>query len=572
MTPHADVLPGMTGVYFTGLQIDDILAIQSIYGANYTTRETNSLYGMGWGFGDLGSTTPAKFVYTLWDGGGINVLDASSYSGPSIINLNQGQFSSIGPGDSNSLTWDNPNGSSFNGIAYDNVAIAYGSIIQNAIGTQGGTTFVGNMRNNVLAGAYGTSGNVFYSDQTLYGDGLGSGTDWSYNRNPLYVGSQWNDPNYISEPTLKNDVLIGDGGANAFFSGKANNVIDGGYYQADIDNATSIISSSWGNPSSSNYWDAAHQFTANPSTGYANNVSGMALGSAADLNAVPGNTVSYLGLASDDSSILSTTPGITFAYAGVNDVSGNPEMTVLKGATGSDGEDVLIDIQTIVESTGQNTFLITGGHNIPLYIDGISGVTGPSNYIFTMGADSPYGVAAVSINDPTGLGTVVIQDGPGLPVQHITLSSLGTNVSGFDPTHSIINIVAQSGSTGVSINVDYTAMGLGSGIKTFDIGGYNIDGGQFATAIANDLIPFSSITPSALYADVYNGAVYTPPVLPAPVYNSSDGSVTGMLAPSYTSGGSYMDLALGQEIDHPWVATSFGTSGSNNTATVTTTP
>ena len=87
---------GTSSLYVSGLQIDDILAIQSIYGANYSTRADNTVYGIGNGFGVMNTSgTPSEFVYTIWDGGGINVIDATDYQYASgngaHIDLRQGR-------------------------------------------------------------------------------------------------------------------------------------------------------------------------------------------------------------------------------------------------------------------------------------------------------------------------------------------------------------------------------------------------------------------------------------------------------------------------------------------------
>lgn len=154
---HHSVLP-------TGLQLFDIASTQEIYGRNFNTRNYDTEYKAGNGFGEAGADGDTAFIYTIWDGGGGDVVDASAYDEWVHIDLRQGAFSSIGE-DGN------------NGRAIDNVAIAYYTVIENATGTNHGDILIGNAWNNVLRGEEG--------NDHLYGDGVvkdgdvGFGTDRS---------------------------------------------------------------------------------------------------------------------------------------------------------------------------------------------------------------------------------------------------------------------------------------------------------------------------------------------------------------------------------------------------------
>ena len=92
----------------------DILAIQHLYGANHSTRDGDTTYAFGAG---------ERFM-TIWDGGGVDTIDASATSLPAEISLAPGTFSSIGP---------RING----GAAFENVAIAFNVTIENATGGGG---------------------------------------------------------------------------------------------------------------------------------------------------------------------------------------------------------------------------------------------------------------------------------------------------------------------------------------------------------------------------------------------------------------------------------------------------
>lgn len=135
----------------------DIVAIQSIYGADYTTRSGNTTYGFNSNAGrDQFDFSISQAPIAIWDGAGNDTLDLSGYSTNQTIYLTQGDYSSVGH-----MT--------------NNLVIAYNAVIENAYGGSGNDTIYGNSSNNVLLGNNGndtfhaTSGN-----DTING---GQGTD-----------------------------------------------------------------------------------------------------------------------------------------------------------------------------------------------------------------------------------------------------------------------------------------------------------------------------------------------------------------------------------------------------------
>ena len=145
--------------------VHDILAIQSIYGADTTTRSGNTTYGFNANAGnslyDFSQNTSP--VLSIYDAGGTDTLDLSGFSQRAIINLEPGTYSSVG-GTSSLMTY--------------NIGIAHNTWIENASGGSGYDTIYGNALANVLAGnggddhLYGFGGN-----DTLSG---GTGTDWAH--------------------------------------------------------------------------------------------------------------------------------------------------------------------------------------------------------------------------------------------------------------------------------------------------------------------------------------------------------------------------------------------------------
>jgi len=135
-------------VHPVSLMIDDMAGIQSKYGANYSTRKGNTVYGFNSNtHRDHYSlkTSQDKPLFAVWDGGGWDTLDFSEFSQNQTINLNEGSISSVG------------------GLR-GNVGIAHGVTIEEARGGKGRNTLIGNSAFNVLRGGgdrdllYGGSG------------------------------------------------------------------------------------------------------------------------------------------------------------------------------------------------------------------------------------------------------------------------------------------------------------------------------------------------------------------------------------------------------------------------------
>ncbi len=141
--------------------LHDVAAIQDKYGADYTTRTGDTVYGFNV------TADKAVFDFTvnynpiicIWDAGGNDTLDVSGYSTNQRITLEAGTYSDVG-------------------YMTQNVAIAYGAWIENAIGGSGADHITGNALANVLSGNGGAD--------TLIG-GLGNDTLNGGAGNDLYV-------------------------------------------------------------------------------------------------------------------------------------------------------------------------------------------------------------------------------------------------------------------------------------------------------------------------------------------------------------------------------------------------
>lgn len=116
----------------------DIYTIQRLYGANTTTRAGDTVYGF--------NSTADREVYdfsvnqhpimAIYDTGGFNTLDVSGFTQDAVIDLHAGAFSSVA------------------GLR-GNIAIAYGTLIQEAIGGSGNDVLIANDAGNRLSGGDG---------------------------------------------------------------------------------------------------------------------------------------------------------------------------------------------------------------------------------------------------------------------------------------------------------------------------------------------------------------------------------------------------------------------------------
>lgn len=134
--------PGGFATAYTPM-LFDIYELQQMYGANTTTRATDNVYGF---HSDAGAqydfTTVSVPQFCIWDAGGNDTLDCSLYGLSQTINLGAGRFSSVDG-------------------AVNNVSIALGSVVENAIGGAGDDTIIGNNTANTLTGGLGADHFVF---------------------------------------------------------------------------------------------------------------------------------------------------------------------------------------------------------------------------------------------------------------------------------------------------------------------------------------------------------------------------------------------------------------------------
>ena len=145
--------------------IDDVAALQAMYGADYTVRGGNTVYswspttgetfvdGIGHGAPGNGAGGSANRLLTLWDGGGNDTYSFANYATSVTIDLRPGKSSSTGPsqlaylGDGHYAL-----GNIYNALLYQN---SNRSVIENAIGSSASDKIVGNHVANRLEGGAG---------------------------------------------------------------------------------------------------------------------------------------------------------------------------------------------------------------------------------------------------------------------------------------------------------------------------------------------------------------------------------------------------------------------------------
>jgi hypothetical protein len=165
---------------------NDILALQTLYGANYNTHSENTVYSWSPSTGQefingVAQLAPGggvggaanRIFETVWDGNGVDTYDLSNYTTGISINLNPGASSITSPaqlaylGNGHYAQGNIYNAYQFNGDQR--------SLIDNANGGTGNDVLIGNIIANVLNGGGGndtlTGGG---GNDTIIG---GSGTD-----------------------------------------------------------------------------------------------------------------------------------------------------------------------------------------------------------------------------------------------------------------------------------------------------------------------------------------------------------------------------------------------------------
>jgi len=196
----------------------DIIAIQSLYGANMQWQTGDNIYKWN---------ADQSIFETIWDAGGNDTIDGSNQLSAVSINLNEGAYSQIGK-----VFIDLNNQTAIN----DGLAIAYGAKIENAVGSVFNDTLTGNALNNILDGKAGAdimsggSGNDSYVVDNEGDTVIELGTSLTE------IDSVFSYVSYTLGSNLENLLLVGGNNLNGTgntlnntITGNAgNNLLDGG--------------------------------------------------------------------------------------------------------------------------------------------------------------------------------------------------------------------------------------------------------------------------------------------------------------------------------------------------------
>ena len=197
--------------------IDDIAAAQRLYGANMTTRTGDTVYGFHSNadesyFRIEGDPSQSFVRFTVWDAGGNDTFDFSCYAYNHVIDLREGHLSSV----SHLAPGNNPEGY--------NVGIAYGTVIENAIGGSGGEMIYGNDANNHIQGNAGADFiNGGAGQDTLDG---GDDNDHIYGNGLAGVGAADGGDSILGR--AGHDYINGNAGNDTISGGDGNDRIQGG--------------------------------------------------------------------------------------------------------------------------------------------------------------------------------------------------------------------------------------------------------------------------------------------------------------------------------------------------------
>ena len=197
----------------------DLIALQHLYGANYTTNAGTTIYrwspttgqmsinGVGQGLPGNGAADANKVFMTVWDGGGSDIYDLSNYSNDMQIDLTPGGWSRISDEQTavRNITQQVVGAQPFEAhLASGNVYNAYmfngdqRSLIEHAVGGSGSDWVEGNIADNKLRGNAGDDSlNGREGDDDIQG---GSGNDLIFG-DGREGGPAYNGPAYLQVPT-----------------------------------------------------------------------------------------------------------------------------------------------------------------------------------------------------------------------------------------------------------------------------------------------------------------------------------------------------------------------------------
>ena len=186
----------------------DIAALQYLYGVSTTARSSNDIYAV--------SSAETNFI---WDGNGIDSIDASGLGQGATIYLTPGYWGYVGSSSASTIT------------SAGQITVNFGTVIENLIGSGHADFLYGNASSNQVQGGGGSDRiEGWEGDDRIEG---GDGND------TLYGGALTALSGNTGADTLEggagNDMLVADGGGDLMQGGAGDDVIlVGGTDQAAI--------------------------------------------------------------------------------------------------------------------------------------------------------------------------------------------------------------------------------------------------------------------------------------------------------------------------------------------------
>ena len=429
MTYRSD--PGNSPTTFEGNQFDqpqtymqdDIAALQYMYGANFSTNGTNSVYTFSATTGEMfingvsqGDPDGAKILRTVWDGNGIDTYDFSNYSNNESIDLAPGAFSTFSTAQlANHRAYTGGTATAAGNIA--NALLYNGdtrSLIENANGGSGNDTMSGNQANNTLNGNDGNDViNGLLGNDTLNG-GAGNDTINGGDGADTITGGTGTDTVHGGNG---NDTITSSGHGTYF--GEANN----DYMYAGIGSDETLDGGTGFDTLDTTLWNG--EYTINMTTGVTDygesfiNFENLITGDGNDT--ITGSSAANLIITNGGDDVIITGGGADTVYGG----DGNDTITS-SGAgyySGGNGDDLMYaglgSSETLDGGAGTdtlNTTLWNGEYTINM----VTGVTdySPESFInfenltSGNGADTITGTAGDNVINTNG-GNDVIYGGDG---------------------------------------------------------------------------------------------------------------------------------------------------------------
>jgi Ca2+-binding RTX toxin-like protein len=168
--------------YPTTFMMNDILALQTLYGADYTFNSNNTVYTWSPTTGEMfingvgqGQPGANRVFLTIWDGGGNDTYDMSNFTTGVNIDLNPASYSITSTVQLAYLGGGNyAHGNVYNAYLFNNDGRSY---IENAIGGSGNDVLLGNAIANTLDGRAGSDTLTGGGGNDTFVFGVGYGAD-----------------------------------------------------------------------------------------------------------------------------------------------------------------------------------------------------------------------------------------------------------------------------------------------------------------------------------------------------------------------------------------------------------